>query len=67
MTYLDTQLPLPQILRLLESHGVMYRTVNGRIKALDSYIEPGCTPTWGSHFIDVTDWSAHQLAEWLGY
>ncbi len=68
MAYLDTRLTPRELTKVLDQHGVIHRTVKGRVKALDSYVEPGVyAPSWGCRFVDVTDWTAPQLAEWLGY
>ena len=50
--------------KLLEAHGIKAIIKDGRILAEDVACKDGdVTRRW----VDITDWSRRQLAEWLGY
>lgn len=51
------------IIKILEDHGILhYVTGSGSIMALESYMD-----IKHDKYINVTNWTCKQLAEWLGY
>lgn len=48
----------------LEIHGIHHRTESGRVLALDMFTHGG---QQAAEWVDVTDWTRHDLMEWLGY
>ena len=64
--YEDYELSPKEIIRILKNHGVIHHMDGDKIMALESYekLDDG---TYKDNFIDVTNYTVHQLRDFLGY